>query len=152
VSAVKAREDVLEELRESFRGTMAAIRRLRGRETHRAGELSFAQYSLLFCLADSELSAGALAGAAALSPATVTQLLDGLEAAGLVARARSQRDKRVVLVSLTARGRSVLAERRENFERVWRAALEEFDARELAAASAVLGRLQDLFEEMDAGA
>jgi DNA-binding MarR family transcriptional regulator len=151
VSPVKARDEVVEELRESFRGVMTAIRRLRGRETHRGDDLSFAQYSLLFYLADGELSAGALATAAALSPASVTQMLDGLEAASLVARTRSQRDKRVVLVSLTEHGRSVVAERRAHFERVWRAALEEFDERELAAASAVLNRVQDLFEEMDAG-
>ena len=35
------------------RASMAAVRRLRGRETHRPGELSFAQYSLLFGLATS---------------------------------------------------------------------------------------------------
>ena len=48
---VKERTDVLDELGRSFRAAMAAVRRLRGRETHRPGELSFAQYSLLFGLA-----------------------------------------------------------------------------------------------------
>ena len=39
-----------EQLARSFKAAMAAVRRLRGRETHRPGELSDAQYSLLFCM------------------------------------------------------------------------------------------------------
>ena len=35
----------------SFKAAMAAVRRLRGRESQRPGELSYAQYSLLFGLA-----------------------------------------------------------------------------------------------------
>jgi DNA-binding MarR family transcriptional regulator len=53
---------------------MAAVRRLRGRETHRPGELTDAQYGLLFCLRDqSEMSVRDLACAADLSPASVTE-------------------------------------------------------------------------------
>ena len=148
MSAVKPRDEVVEELRDAFRGVQGALRRLRGRETHRAGELSFAQYTLMFGLADGERSAGALATSADLSPATVTQMLDGLQSAGLVARTRSERDKRVVLVSLTERGRELVTERKANFERVWLAALEEFSERDLAAAGAVLQRLQGVFEEL----
>ena len=151
MSPVKERTEVLEELRESFKRTMAAIRRLRGRETHGAGELSFAQYGLLLGLAQrDELPAGELAALADLSPATVTQLLDGLESAGLVARVRSERDKRVVLVSLTEAGRSLMKTRGEWIDGLWREALEEFSERELAAAGAVLDRLHDLFEQIDA--
>ena len=44
---------------------MAALRRMRGRESRRPGELSDAQYTLLFCLRDREpISTGELAGAA----------------------------------------------------------------------------------------
>src|SRR3954463_2202688 len=96
------RAEALEQLGRSFRAAMAAVRRLRGRETHRPGELSFAQYSLLFGLAHGgEMSAGELAPSADLSAATVTQMLDSLAAGGLVDRIRSERDKRVVLTSLT---------------------------------------------------
>jgi hypothetical protein len=34
----------------AFRDVTGAVRRLKGRETHRPGELSYAQYSLLFRL------------------------------------------------------------------------------------------------------
>jgi MarR family transcriptional regulator, organic hydroperoxide resistance regulator len=148
---VKERTVVLDELGQSFRATLAAVRRLRGRETHRPGELSFAQYGLLFGLArGGELSASELALSADVSPATVTQMLDGLETAGLVKRERSERDKRVVLTSLTEHGQSLVDARRARYEPLWREALEEFSERELATAGAVLDRLHDLFEELAA--
>jgi DNA-binding MarR family transcriptional regulator len=142
-------QDALEQVGRSFKAAMAAMRRLRGRETHRAGELSYASYGLLFGLADvSELSSRELATAAELSPATVTQMLDSLEKAGFVARARSERDKRVVLVSLTERGRALIAERREHFGARWRAALSDFSDEQLLTAAAVLDRLGAMLDEL----
>jgi DNA-binding MarR family transcriptional regulator len=151
VTTVRDRTDVLDELAQSFRAVTAAVRRLRGRETHRPGELSHAQYGLLFSLArEGEMPAGELALAADLSPASVTQMLDGLEAAGLVQRTRSERDKRVVLTSLTEHGKGLVDARRAMFEPLWRDALAEFSEQELATAGAVLDRLHDLFEELAA--
>jgi DNA-binding MarR family transcriptional regulator len=154
VTAVAARAEALEQLGRSFKRAMAAVRRLRGRETHRPGELSYAQYALLFSLADAdgrgsvrELSVRDLACAAELSPPSVTQMLDHLAAMGLVARVRSELDKRVVLTSLTQRGQALIAKRRALFEPRWRAALAEFDDHELAIASAVLARLGAMFED-----
>jgi len=139
-----------EQLGAAFKGAMAAVRRLRGRETHRPGSLSNAQYGLLFGLhAGAELSARDLAECADLSAATVAQMLETLEAAGLVARTRSDVDKRVVLTSLTARGREVLDERKARVEPRWRAALEEFSAGELRTAAAVLARLADYFDNLE---
>jgi DNA-binding MarR family transcriptional regulator len=148
------RTEALEHLGRSFKGVMGAVRRLRGRETHRPGELSFAQYSLLFGLGDGgELSVGELALAADLAPATVTQMLDSLEAAGLVERVRSQRDRRVVLSSLTGRGAQLVATRRARFEPLWRQALSEFNEDELLVAASVLDRLREMFYDVaDAGA
>jgi DNA-binding MarR family transcriptional regulator len=142
--------DPLVELSRAFKAAMVAVRRLRGRETQRdAGGLSYAQYSLLFGLAEcAELSSRELADAAYLSPATVTQMLDSLEAHGLVLRTRSARDKRVVLTGLTERGQQLVDERRAQWEPRWRATLGEFDRDELQAATAVLGRLASLFDEM----
>ncbi|HEY3644815.1 MAG TPA: MarR family transcriptional regulator [Gammaproteobacteria bacterium] len=56
------------------------------------------------------LTTGALARAVALSPATLTGILDRLEARGLVSRERRPEDKRRVLVSLTAMGRQMSQE------------------------------------------
>jgi DNA-binding MarR family transcriptional regulator len=104
----------------TFKGAMAAVRRLRGRDTHRPEELSYAQYCLLFGLADrGELSASELAGLADVAPATATQMLDSLVAGGFVERSRSERDRRMVLVSLTARGSELVAARRARYEALW---------------------------------
>ena len=145
-----AREEALAQLGAAFKGAMAAIRRLRGRETHRHGELSFAQYQLLFGLAGHcELSTSQLATAADLAPATVTQMLDGLVGMGLVERTRSERDRRVVTCALTERGREVIAERRAHWERRWRKLLADFSTDEIATAAAVIGRMRTMYDELD---
>ena len=134
----------------SFKAAMGAVRRLRGRDTHRPGQLSYAQYGLLFGLAQSTgLSSRELAFAADLSPATVTPMLDHLAAAGLVDRTRSESDKRVVMVSLTDRGRTVVQQRHAHLEPRWRAALREFSDDELLTATRVLDRLAALFDDFD---
>jgi MarR family transcriptional regulator, organic hydroperoxide resistance regulator len=141
--------DPLTQLGRSFKGAMAAVRRLRGRETRRPGELSDAQYGLLFGLRDhTELSSGELALAADLSPAATTEMLEGLEAAGLVRRTRSQRDRRVVLTSLTERGHELLTERHARIEPLWRAAFADFSEQELRAAAAVLDRMAAMFDDL----
>jgi DNA-binding MarR family transcriptional regulator len=138
-----------EQFAQSFKAVMAAVRRLRGRETHRPGELSYAQYGLLFGLAAGEaLSAGQLALAADVSPASATQMLDALEKAGLVARVRSGEDRRVVLTSLTQRGREVVDARKSLLEPRWRAALAEFGAPDLLTAAAILDRITEMFDKL----
>ncbi len=142
--------DATEEVARSFKRALAALRRMRGRETHCPGELTDAQYSLLFCLRDqSQLSVRDLAEAADLSPASVTEMLEGLAAAGFVERHRSERDRRVVLTSLTDSGRGLVERRRARFEPLLRAALEPFAEDELVVAAAVLDRLRGMFEQVD---
>ena len=146
----RPREEALAQLGSAFKGAMAAIRRLRGRDTQRQGELSFAQYQLLASLVErNELSAGELALAADLSPATVTQLLDSLAEMGLVERTRSDRDRRVVTCTLTAHGRELITERRAHFEQRWHAALAQFSTQDLATATAVIDRLRTVFDDLD---
>jgi MarR family transcriptional regulator, organic hydroperoxide resistance regulator len=133
----------------AFKRAMVAVRRLRGRETQRIGQLSFAQYGLLHGLSDRcECSARELAEQTNLSPATVTQMLEHLEAAGLVTRTRSEQDRRVVLSVLTDRGAAIVAERQLVMEARWTDALQEFSEADLAAATKVLNRVADLFESL----
>jgi DNA-binding MarR family transcriptional regulator len=128
---------------------MVAVRRLRGRETHRSAQLSYAQYGLLFSLAGMcERSARDLAEHADLAPATVAQMLESLEAQDLVKRTRSEHDRRVVLSSLTERGEQLVAERHAQMEPRWRAALDEFDDTELIVAARVVDRLADYFDAL----
>jgi DNA-binding MarR family transcriptional regulator len=135
----------------SFRQLMAAVRRLRGRETHSRDGLSNAQYQLLFGLRERKLmSGGELACVAGLSAATTTQMLDALEAAGLVVRERSPDDRRKVLTSLTPRGRKLVEERHARFSRMWQQALEDFSDEELATAGAVMEKVTELFDQLAA--
>jgi DNA-binding MarR family transcriptional regulator len=148
VAPERDRIDAIDVLGRSFKSTMASLRRLRGRETHRPGDVSYSQYTLLFGLGDGgALSARELADRAELSPASVTEMLDGLAAAGLVERIRSDRDKRVVLTSLTERGSALVAEHRAKFDVTWRGAMGEFSDEQLLSAAAVLDRLRTMFDE-----
>ena len=144
-----ARADALAAFGRAFRETNSALRRLKGRETHRPGGLSYAQYGLLFTLAeDSPLSLRELAHAAGVSPASAVEMLDGLTASGLVRRIRSTEDKRIVLTSLTERGGSLVSARRAIYEPRWRAALKGFSEEELLTASAVLDSIGAMFDEL----
>ena len=144
-----SRPDTFESLGRAFKGLTAATRRMRGRETHHPGELSYAQYGLLFGLADGEAkSSRELALAADVSPATAAEMLDALTASGLVERIRSTEDKRIVLTSLTPRGKAVVDERRARYEPRWRAALDGFTEDELQSATAVLDALRQMFDEL----
>lgn len=137
------------ELGASFKGVLAAVRRLRGRETRGDGSLSDAQYGLLFGLRERDaVSSGELATLADLSPATATQMLDGLAAAGLVRRVRSDRDRRVVLTSLTDRGHALLEERHARIAPRWNAALDRFSDEDLRTAAAVMDSLHAMFDEL----
>lgn len=133
----------------AFKRAMVAVRKLRGRETHRPGRISHAQYGVLFGLAGlCEGSARELAERTDLTPATVTQMLDHLEAAGLVQRTRSEADRRVVLSALTEQGAEVVARRQALMEPRWQAALAGFSDQELVAAARVLDCLADYFDSL----
>ena len=143
------RGDSLQAFGRAFKAADAALRRMRGRETHHPGELSYAQYGLLFGLCDGvPRSSRELAIAADVSPATAAEMLDSLAAAGLVARIRSVEDKRVVLTSLTERGHALIDERRARYEGRWRAALKQFSDEELLTAAAVLDCVRAMFDEL----
>lgn len=144
----RGKAQAMEALGQSFKGAIAAVRRLRGRDTHRPGALSQAQYQVLFELRAGELPAGELAAVADVSPASMTQMLDRLADAGLVERVRSEKDRRIVGAQLTAAGRAVCEQRRAALEPLWREMLADFTASELHTAAAVLDRLTELFERL----
>jgi DNA-binding MarR family transcriptional regulator len=132
----------------SFKHAASAARRLRGRETHRPGSLSQAQYQVLFELLAAELPAGELAALVEVSPASMTQMLDRLADAGLVERVRSHEDRRIVVSRLTEAGRAECEERRAALAPVWSEMLGDFTVKELHTAAAVLDRLTELLERL----
>ena len=144
-----SRAQQLSELGLAFRRTFRSISRLRGRDTHLGGEeLSHAQFELLIELWErGELSAGELAAAARLAPATVTQMLDHLAESGHVERTRSQTDRRVVATRLTAKGAKKIEAKHAAWESRWEQAMAGIGADELRGATRVLERLAAMFED-----
>ena len=133
----------------AFRHLFRAVTRMRGRDTHLVGgELSHAQFELLIELDErGELSAGELALAARISPATATQMLDGLAESGHVERTRSDSDRRVVMARLTPLGRARVEAKRAAWRDRWERALADVSPREMRAATKVMQRLGAVFSE-----
>jgi len=145
------RTEAYDAVRSALHGLMAAERRLRARDQRLEGEITTNHVRAMFIIAQQgELPAGKLAEAADMTPASVTQMLDHLEARGFVARGRSATDRRVVTVSLTDAGREKVAAKRAAWDARWESALAEFDARELRAAAAVLTRARELMDSIAA--
>jgi len=145
-----ARDGELTELGVAFRRVFRSLSRLRGRDTHLNGsELSHAQFELLLELDErGELPAGELAAAARLTPATVTQMLAHLAACGHVDRIRSETDRRVVVSRLTAQGRLKIEAKRKAWKSRWDEALTDVAAEDIRAATRVLERLGEMFEDV----
>jgi DNA-binding MarR family transcriptional regulator len=150
----EAWEAELLDLGKAFRRVFRSLRQLRGRDTHLIGsEVSHAQMELLIELSEQgPLSAGELALAAQLTPATVTQMLDHLAVSGHVQRTRSSTDRRVVVTALTAQGEEKVRAKRALWQQRWETVLADVDAEDLCVTARVLERLNAVFENApDAG-
>src|SRR5699024_8802504 len=113
----------------------------------RDGQPTIAQARALLRLAEQgEVTAGELARAADLTPASVTAMLDHLERDGVVQRRRSETDRRVVLVALTEQGRALVAEKSARWAAHWRETLGDVGDQELAAAARVMRRVAAMLD------
>jgi MarR family transcriptional regulator, organic hydroperoxide resistance regulator len=135
----------LEQVRLALGELFGAERRLRGREQGRG--LTLSQMRALGILEDEdEVTAGDLAKAADLHPASVTAMLDQLEANGIVARRRSAHDRRVCMVSLTEKGRGVVGEQRVRWLALWEEHLKDLSEQQLLAALEVMRTITQLLD------
>jgi DNA-binding MarR family transcriptional regulator len=138
----------VERLRHAVHTFIAAERRLRGRYQRRGESLSPAHLRALFVLTtEQQATAGRLAREAELNSATVTAMVDQLEARGLVQRRRDGQDRRECWISLTDEGRSEVAEQEDRWRRRLTEAFANTTDADLEAASRVLERLAAVFEE-----
>ncbi len=145
------RRPTIEELRMALVQMLGAERRLRGRDHNRAGELTYGQVRALATLGrERELTAGQLARSADLNPATVTAMLDHLEAAEIVQRHRSTEDRRVCNVSLTPQGWELLERKLASWHAQWEQKFVDFSDEELAVAARVIGRVTDIYDALSA--
>ncbi|HSS61979.1 MAG TPA: MarR family transcriptional regulator [Candidatus Limnocylindrales bacterium] len=98
-----------------------------------AADLSLPEYEALFRLnvaSDHPLQMSEIASQLINSPSGMTRIVDRLEKDGLIARETPPDNRRVVLVKLTPRGRSVLGDA----EKAFRGALNESFAAHLSEA------------------
>jgi len=141
------RRPTIEELRLALVHMSGAERRLRGRDHSRPGELTHAQIRALATLGrEHEMTAGQLARSADINPATMTAMLDHLEAANVVQRHRSTEDRRVCNVSLTPQGWQLLERKLARWHSLWEDEFSEFSDRDLKAAARVIDRVTELYD------
>jgi DNA-binding MarR family transcriptional regulator len=144
------RAQAITTVRSALGELLGAERRLRARDQQRRDRMTYAQTRALTALADSggtaaDVSAGQLAKAADLHPATVTAMLDLLEDEGLVVRRRSDTDRRCVLVALTPEGQALLERKRAEWSDQWDEMLADVDAADIETAARVIRQLTAIF-------
>lgn len=139
-------------------GVLRALRRiiravdLYSRELMARQGLSGPQLLCLKQLEKEPLVSGELARRVSLSPATLTGILDRLEGRGLVTRERQIRDKRRVVVGLTAAGRRLLRQAPPPLQESFVYKLRALPESEQAQIATTLERLVAMMaaEEIDA--
>ena len=146
-SSVTDQAGTMEEFRAAVNQLLAADRRLRGRDHSRPGELTFAQIRTIAALGrEQEMTAGQLAKSAELTPATITAILDQLEAANIIERRRSTEDRRVCNVALTPEGWELLERKLAVWNDLWTERLSGFSDKEIATAAAILHEVTGILD------
>jgi DNA-binding MarR family transcriptional regulator len=143
------RGQALDRLARAAYSLSAADSRLRGRATRIAGAISLTHARAMRALADQgPLTIAQLAAATETTNAAATQLVNGLVRAGYVTRERSANDRRSVVVALTAAGLQRHRDRQTALVRALQAAFVEHDSTALDAATDVLRRLADIYDQL----
>jgi MarR family transcriptional regulator, organic hydroperoxide resistance regulator len=151
VSTLPAAE--AQEFQAAFETFVQAVRRARGAPAQ-GGErtLTLSQYGLLSGLAQrSAAPVRELAADAGVTASTATRILDTLERRGIVRRRRTEEDRRVVIVTMTRRGRELLRAQ-DGWVQGRRLAFHAgLPAEERRLAPDLLVRLAALIDELAAG-
>jgi DNA-binding MarR family transcriptional regulator len=141
------RQAAMAGLRDALALLMGAGRRGRGRVTQ-SQALSHTHLRAMFLLLrQGEATAGALARAADLNPASVTAMVDQLQHRGLVERRRHAEDRRICLVALTQTGQAIVSAQEQRTAARLHGLLEGISDEELRAATRVLDRLTALMDD-----
>jgi DNA-binding MarR family transcriptional regulator len=81
------------------------IGKIAGQVAHERGAMTLERARILWQLVEAPRRSGEIAQRCALTPASVSELVDLLERDGFVRRSEDRNDRRVVVVEITARGR-----------------------------------------------
>ena len=122
----------------------------------RENQITFAQFKAILLLSRAgSQTLGQLSEGLSRARCTVTGLVDRLEAKGLVRRKRSREDRRMVYVSLTAKGRELASELREKvvpeIARLGEKVMGRLTESEAAALLGALGKVSEGISGAGAG-
>ena len=137
----------------AFETFVQAVRRARGAPVQ-GGEraLTLSQYGLLSGLSQRPAApVRELAAEAGVTASTATRILDTLERRGIVRRRRTDEDRRMVIVTLTQRGRDLLIEQVDWLQGRQLEFHAGLPAQERRLAPDLLVRLAALIDDMAAG-
>lgn len=141
-SAIRYELRVLQAIRRIIRGVDLHSRRLAAEH-----DITGPQLLCLGAIRENEpATATVLARAIHLSPSTVIGILDRLEAKGLIVRERETRDRRIVRVSLTGAGRTLVESSPSPLQDRLATAMRALPETELASMAASLERIVELME------
>ncbi|NUR91969.1 MAG: MarR family transcriptional regulator [Nonomuraea sp.] len=101
------------------------------------------QGAVLMRVALGENAPAQLAALVGTDTAGMTRLVDRLEAKGLLSRARHERDRRAVVLELTAEGRALLPSIFPVYGRVGARLVDGLSAEEQAQAAALLAKMSE---------
>lgn len=105
-------------------------------------ELTFSQWTTLVALHDGRIAtAGDLAHSICHDAGSLTRLIDQMEKRGLVTRTRSDKDRRVVTIALTPRGRTLVEALAPKVMDFWNGLLSGFRHGEIDTLINLLTRL-----------
>ena len=145
----KHREDVAA-FNASLDDFMRAMRRAKGRFNSApvVPELSTSQYHLLEPLAGGPRTNRELAELAGISAPTATRMVDGLLERKLVSRVEDPTDRRAVVISLTAKGRTALGKKESEYAERRSRLADALEPHEQKVAAELLRRLAAVIEEL----
>lgn len=106
-------------------------------------------YILWYLAADGQAKASELARVVGLSPGAVTQVCDELVRMNLIARLRSESDRRVVYISLTEDGKVMLERVRALRSAGLKRIMSRLGANDVRELIRILNRVVDAFETLE---
>ena len=121
------------------------IGKIAGQVAHERGAMTLERARVLWQLVEAPRRSGELAQRCALTPASVSELVDSLERDGFVRRSEDRNDRRVVVVDITSRGRREIERVGELMTAPVAKIIAGLSAEKRARLAAALGDLQEAF-------
>ena len=139
----------LPDIRQGIR-LLARLARVAERSCQESG-ISLPQYRLLVSASQGPQRAGELAVAVGVSRPTLTALVDGLEAGGLIRRVRDPSDRRGIRMEVTAAGDQAIAHAEVVMSQRFLALVEGDAAKVVAQVSGLIANLGESLDREGAG-